>query len=134
MEEKILLISSELRNVAGVENFLEEIIVDFDVKEEYRAKITLAVVEAVNNSILYGNKLNPDKKVKLTAAKKDNVLSVSVEDEGEGFNYKNIPDPTTAENLMKAAGRGLYLMLTLTDELCFHENGRNVIMCFCINS
>ena len=98
--------------------------------EDIRGKITLSVIEAVNNSILYGNKQDLQKLVKLAAFKGCQKTIFTVEDEGEGFDFKNIPDPTTPENLEKATGRGLYLMTHLTDELLFAKNGAKVIMIF----
>ena len=51
-------------------------------------------------------------------------------DEGEGFDYTHIPDPTLPDNLTKDAGRGLYLMKTLTDELVFENDGSKVTLVF----
>lgn len=130
MKQIELIISSELGNILKVEGFLEQIMSEFDVEDRDRAKVALSVVEAVNNSILYGNKLNPAKKVELKAEKDGDKLTVTVRDEGEGFEYWKIPDPTTPANIMKIAGRGLYLMMTLTDDLLFHQNGKEVIMMF----
>ena len=57
---------------------------------------------------------------------------MAVEDGGEGFDFNNIPDPTTPENLIKVTGRGLFLMKKLTNELLFVQNGSKVIMTFSI--
>lgn len=71
--------------------------------------------------------------IRITAKQYINKISVTVEDEGEGFDYRHIPDPTISENLMKTTGRGLYLMSRLTDELLFDLNGRKVVMSFFLN-
>lgn len=60
-------------------------------------------------------------------------MIITVEDEGEGFDFSHIPNPTTPENLMKTTGRGLYLMMTLTDNLLFTRNGAKVEMTFVLN-
>ena len=133
MDKLELTISSEFGNILKVERFLEQIMSEFDVKEKERANVTLPVIEAVNNSILYGNKMDPHKVVKLLAVKEGDKLLITVTDEGRGFNYWEIPDPTTPENIIKIAGRGLYLMMTLTDDLCFHKDGSKVIMTFKLN-
>lgn len=130
MNKLELIISTELGNILKVERFLENLFTSFEIDVADRAKITLPVIEAVNNSILYGNKLDSEKKIKITAIKEHDGLSVTVQDEGEGFNYWEIPDPTTPVNVVKVSGRGLYLMLTLSDELKFHKNGSEVIMTF----
>ena len=51
-------------------------------------------------------------------------------DEGDGFDYTNIPDPTLPDNIDKIAGRGLYLMKTLSNELIFENNGASVTLVF----
>ena len=104
MNRLAVIITSELNNINKVEDFIERTIKEFKLSENLRGKITLAVIEAVNNSILYGNKQNPQKLVKLTAFKGHQRVIFTVEDGGEGFDFNNIPDPTTPENLIKVTG------------------------------
>lgn len=133
MNKLELYIASVRDNLHLVEGFIENMVETYELEENIRGKITLSIIEAVNNSILSGNKENPEKLVKLVAVKGKERIIVTVEDEGEGFDFKNIPDPTTPENLMKATGRGLYLMIHLTDELLFAKNGAKVVMTFFLN-
>lgn len=130
MNKLELIISSEIGNIVKVESFIENFTESFGVQSETFGKISLSVVEAVNNAILAGNKQCADKKVKLEAWKENDCLYVSVEDEGEGFDYTVIPDPTSPGNVVKDAGRGLYLMKVLSDELKFENNGSKVILAF----
>lgn len=128
-----LSIVSVRDSLCQVENFIEYLIQEFEIEKGVQANVTLSVTEAVNNSILFGNKENPDKLVKLTAVKGKGRVVVTVEDEGEGFDFTQIPDPTTPDNLMMVTGRGLYLMVHLTDELLFARNGAKVVMTFFLN-
>lgn len=130
MNHLSLTIASELNNIRMVENFIEKTIEQFKLSENLKGKITLSIVEAVNNSILYGNRQNPQKLVKLVAIKNRKKIIFTVEDEGEGFDFKNFPDPTTPESLERATGRGLYLMTHLTDKLLFAKKGAKAIMIF----
>ena len=130
MNKLNLSISSEVGNIVKVENFIESFGDTFGVKPEFFGTISLPVSEAVNNAILSGNKLSPDKKVCLEAWKEKDKFYVSVQDEGEGFDYTNIPDPTLPDNIEKVAGRGLYVMKTLSDELLFENNGAKVTLVF----
>lgn len=123
-------ISSEIGNIIKVENFIDSLTRNFDLHEDLYGKISLSVIEAVNNAILSGNNQVPEKLVKLTAVKEDDKFMISVEDEGEGFDYNNIPDPTLPDNIEKIAGRGLYLMKTLSDDLVFENNGSKVTLVF----
>lgn len=130
MNKLSLIIASELNNIREVEHFIEKTIKEFELPEDIRGKITLSIMEAVNNSILYGNKQDSQKLIKLAVVRSQKKVIFTVEDEGKGFDFKNIPDPTTPVNLEKATGRGLYLMTQLTDELLFAKNGAKVIMIF----
>jgi len=62
------------------------------------------------------------------AATVDGEVSITVRDEGHGFNSETIPDPTSPENRMFTHGRGIYLMKTLMDEVSFEEGGAVVMM------
>lgn len=123
-------ISSEIGNIIKVENFIDSLSQHFDLHEDLYGKISLSLIEAVNNAILSGNKQVPEKQVKITAAKEDDKFMVTVEDEGEGFDYESIPDPTLPDNIDKVAGRGLYLMKTLSDDMIFENNGSKVTLVF----
>ncbi|CCZ08307.1 MULTISPECIES: ATP-binding protein [Culturomica] len=133
MSKSELTIFSDLNNLPEVEDFIENLIDKFGIEENLRVRIMLPVIEAVNNAILFGNKKDSKKTVKLTAAMNNREMIITVEDEGEGFDFSHIPNPTTPENLMKTTGRGLYLMMTLTDNLLFTRNGAKVEMTFVLN-
>jgi anti-sigma regulatory factor (Ser/Thr protein kinase) len=58
----------------------------------------------------------------------DGEVSITVRDEGRGFDSNAVPDPTSRENLLFTHGRGIYLMKTLMDEVSFEEGGSVVRM------
>jgi serine/threonine-protein kinase RsbW len=60
----------------------------------------------------------------------DDELKISVKDQGKGFDYKNIPDPTAPENIENINGRGVFLMEKLSDSIDFFENGSKVELTF----
>jgi serine/threonine-protein kinase RsbW len=60
----------------------------------------------------------------------DAEYSVIVKDQGAGFDYENVPDPTLPENIEKPYGRGIFIMKNLSDEVDFEENGRLVKLKF----
>ena len=80
-------------------------------------------MEAANNAILHGNKLEEQRKVELRFIIEDDKLKLEVEDEGEGFDYEEIPDPTAPENIENVNGRGIFLMEKLSDNIEFAKNG-----------
>lgn len=130
MDKLEISISSEINNIVKVENFIESFTEFFRLPSSLYGKISLSVIEAVNNAILSGNKRQKDKMITLIAEKTDTQFKVTISDEGEGFDYHIIPDPTLPDNIDKVAGRGLYLMKTLSDELIFENGGATVILVF----
>jgi serine/threonine-protein kinase RsbW len=126
-------IISEIGNIVKVEGFIDYFTEVFCVDANTFGKISLSIIEAVNNAILYGNKLDASKHVCFSVEKIDNRLFVTIKDEGKGFDFHFIPDPTLPDNIEKDAGRGLFLMKTLSDELLFEDNGSKVILAFNLN-
>ena len=87
-------------------------------------EIELALSEALANAIVHGNHEDPDKYVYVSCrCSRDGEVSLTVQDEGEGFDVDSIPDPTTVEKRLVGAGRGIYLMRALMDEVCFEQKG-----------
>jgi serine/threonine-protein kinase RsbW len=92
--------------------------------------IEIALGEALENAIVHGNREDPDKRVYLTCrCTSDGEVSITVQDEGQGFNIGALPDPTAQENRLRTSGRGIYLMKALMDEVRFEKGGAVVHMC-----
>lgn len=125
-----LKIASNPQSLRLVERLIEDVCQVYGVNEDSYGNMLIAVTEAVNNAIHHGNKNNPDKFVKIGFESENNLLVFSVEDEGEGFDHSNLPDPTDPENLDKISGRGVFLMTQLTDMIRFEDNGRKVYLGF----
>jgi serine/threonine-protein kinase RsbW len=90
----------------------------------------IAVTESVNNAIMHGNKNDRTKNVTLSLSLNNNVINFRIKDEGIGFDFQNLPDPTSPENLDKPSGRGIFLMKHLSDEVNFSNNGSLVELSF----
>lgn len=95
-------------------------------------RIFLGISEAVNNAIMHGNKMNPEKNVFIKMNLQGNTMNVEVEDEGNGFNDLHLFDPTNGENIKREHGRGIYILSKIADELAFKDNGRKVFIQFTI--
>lgn len=128
-----LNISSSADNMRLVERLVEDVCEVFNVNEDNYGNILIAVTEAVNNAIYHGNKGNPDKKIHIAFESGDNNIKFLVEDEGNGFDYKNLPDPTDPTNIDKPNGRGVFLMKNLADKVEFNNNGQQVSLTFNLN-
>jgi serine/threonine-protein kinase RsbW len=68
--------------------------------------------------------------VNIVLTKDKYQIILRVQDQGDGFDYKNIPDPTAPENLEKINGRGVFLMQKLSDQIEFFDNGSVVQLTF----
>ncbi len=127
-------IPSIIDNVRMIESFIDNAKERFHLDEDMYGNIMIAVTEAVNNAIKHGNAGNSVKNVYLSLNLNDKLLKFTIEDEGDGFNYTNLPDPTAPENLEKPGGRGIFLMKHLSDEVVFKEGGKVVELSFYMNS
>lgn len=123
---KVIKITSKIENLRKVEKIIDEISSDFKIEEDLYGNILIAALEATNNAIMHGNRLNEEKDVTISFCLEDKVLNVKVDDEGKGFDYENIPDPTAPENLENVNGRGIFLMEKLSDNIMFSRNGATV--------
>ena len=124
--KKVIKIPSKIENLRKVEKVIDEISGEFRIGEDIYGNILIAALEATNNAIMHGNKLDESKDVTVAFNLEGNILSVKVDDEGSGFDFTNIPDPTAPENLENVNGRGIFLMEKLSDKLSFSRNGATV--------
>lgn len=125
-----LEIGSDLKYMLEVEGLIDEVCSSYELNEDHYGNILIAVTEAVNNAIVHGNLNDEDKKVTIEANKQDKEVVFIISDEGKGFDYTNLPDPTAPENIEKPDGRGIFLMKNLSDEVSFDLNGSKVSITF----
>jgi serine/threonine-protein kinase RsbW len=125
-----LVFKSDIKNINLVERLIDDLLKKYDLKDEVYGKLLLSVVEAVNNAIVHGNKMDIEKDVILEYEIDDSKIDFVITDMGEGFDYNNIPDPTKPENIEKTHGRGIFLMNHLADEIEFQKNGSVVKLSF----
>ena len=128
-----LKIESSADNLRLVERLIEDVCEIYNVSEDNFGNILIAVTEAVNNAISHGNKNNPSKSVKIGFENAEKKITFSVIDEGNGFDYNGLPDPTDPKNIDKVNGRGVFLMKHLADKVEFNDNGKEVHLTFVLN-
>lgn len=126
----ILVIKSDIQNIGKVENFIEILQKKYRIPDKVYANIHLAILEAAKNAISHGNRCDPAKEVVLTFTKRGRMFTATIEDQGVGFDYKNIPDPTDLNDLSGDSGRGVYIMSQLADIITFDNNGAKVTISF----
>lgn len=127
----VLRMSNQSRHEAEtVERFLDSTLESVDHAEEIAVglakragfgeddltKIGMAVRESMVNAVVHGNRYNANKKVRFSVSKNSESLTVRIADEGEGFDFENLPDPCAGENLLRSSGRGIFLIRSFMDE------------------
>ncbi|HKK73557.1 MAG TPA: ATP-binding protein [Saprospiraceae bacterium] len=127
---RILRLPSNPRSVAKIEEFVKGVCQRHRLKAERHGDMLISLTEAVTNAIIHGNKRDESKEVRIQLSKQPNCIAVKVSDQGLGFDYNNLPDPTSPENKTKCGGRGVYLMRRLCDQVEYQDNGRTVEMRF----
>lgn len=130
--ERALVISSRLKNIDRVKDFLQEVYHEYSLNMNSFNRVFLGISEAVNNAIIHGNHLNPEKNVFIKMNLSGHLFKIEVEDEGQGFSENVLIDPTVSENIRQEHGRGVYIIRQLANELVFEDQGRKVIIQFTI--
>jgi len=90
--------------------------------------VHLAIEEAFLNAIKHGNKLDPNKEVKVDCSVNDDKVIIAISDDGSGFNPDSVPDPRYGENLYKIEGRGLFLIRSYMHKVDFNKSGNRIRM------
>jgi serine/threonine-protein kinase RsbW len=112
---------STLESVDTAENLALDIAEKSGFHEEDLHKIGMAVREAMVNAVVHGNRYNLRKKVHYSVNSVDERLSITIVDEGEGFEATELPDPLSEENLLRQSGRGLLLIKAFVDEFAMRK-------------
>ena len=125
-----ITIGSKFEEMTEVESLIDKVCAELKWGDENYGNVLIAVTEAVNNAIIHGNAKAEDKKIKVDVTRENNSVIFSVSDEGRGFDFQSIPDPTAPENLEKPDGRGIFLMKSLSDGVVFENGGSKVRIAF----
>lgn len=121
-------------NIRMIESFIDNAREKFHLDDDIYGNIMIAVTEAVNNAIKHGSHSDSSRNVNLSLLVDGSTLKFRVEDQGSGFDFHHLPDPTSPENLEKPGGRGIFLMKHLADDVEFLDGGRVVELSFYMNA
>ena len=112
-----IMIPSDLEYLAIVDEFVEGILRGFGANESIIADIAISVSELINNSVDHGSKSDCTSPVTITVERDNGKVTISIADEGTGFNPDDIANPLDDENLLKDSGRGIFIVQQLMDEV-----------------
>jgi serine/threonine-protein kinase RsbW len=125
-----LQLPSKLESITELENLIEAIADKYQVGEDVFGNMMTCLNEVVNNAIIHGNKLDPNKMVIVNVEADHHRIVWTVTDEGPGFDYVHLADPTSEENLEKLSGRGVFIIKMLADQCVFNAAGNEVELLF----
>ena len=129
LREKIEFeIPSVISVMHGILDYLMKRVEKIGVVDAENSNLFVALDEAFVNAVKHGNKFDAAKLVRISAEVSAVEARFTIEDEGEGFDVKGIPDPTDPENLFKASGRGVLIIHNVMDEVRYNERGNRLEM------
>jgi serine/threonine-protein kinase RsbW len=129
-QHHMLTLPSDPSNINQVERLVDQISSAYHLNADKRDCLLISLTEAVTNAIIHGNKQDRSKTVSIRYAQVTDGLAIHVSDQGGGFNYQNLPDPTCPERICECGGRGVFLMNQLCDRMQFTNGGSTVEMRF----
>ncbi len=122
-------VPSRTDSVNGVIHYLTEHLKDIELCESSQlSNLVIALYEAIVNGMRHGNGNDPAKKVRVRSEINFNEARFTIADEGEGFAFDDIANPTDPKNLYKSSGRGIYLMKHFMDEVFYNDQGNEVTL------
>lgn len=126
----MLKLRSNPNSISEVESIVEQLLDRYKIDRDLYPNILISLTEAVSNAINHGNCRDSSKYVHIESNKEGNELKLRVRDEGSGFDYSHVPDPTIPANIHRLGGRGVFLIRELCHHVKYVDEGRTVEMCF----
>ncbi len=125
---KILVIPSDLNAAWNAQQTVMEEVKARGYSDNAVFAIRLALDEALNNAISHGNQKDKTKKVTIEYQITEATVTITVTDEGPGFDPVDVPDPTLDEFLERPHGRGIMLMRAYMSDVRFGRSGKSVTL------
>jgi anti-sigma regulatory factor (Ser/Thr protein kinase) len=124
-----MVIPADPREVPPVTEGIAQMLREKQWTDDEVIAVELAVTEALTNAIRHGCGGDPRQHVQcVVTCDEPGEVNVVIRDAGPGFNSADVADPLAPENLLKAGGRGVFLINQLMDEVGFRDGGREVAM------
>lgn len=125
----VLELPSDLRMIEGAVAYLVRRCRAFDFEgSRLDLNFRVGVCEALANAVIYGNRKDPEKRVRVEVELSVERVEVRVIDQGGGFDPSQVPDPTLPEHLEEPGGRGIFLLHRLMDQVEYNDRGNEVCL------
>jgi serine/threonine-protein kinase RsbW len=116
-----LRLNSTMESVTEIEAAAEKLATEAGLDEDERFHVTMAAREAAVNAVLHGNEYDPAKQIAASFENTGAALVITIADQGKGLDPETLPDPLAPENLLRGAGRGIFLIRAFMDEVHFRQ-------------
>lgn len=126
-----LTVVSRFESIELVQAVVDDLLKQAGLDGETRHWVGLAVREAVANAIKHGSLEGEEERIRVEATVASGEIVVRVRDEGPGFDPDELEDPLAPENLLRPAGRGIFYMRKLMDDVDFRfdeSGGTEVVL------
>ena len=153
-ESRTLELYNDFEYINQIVSFMTRNLPSFGILEEQELfAINMALVEALSNAIFHGNlevsselkqqrfelfreeaelrrQREPycHRRVYIHYEISRNSVKYVIRDEGKGFDYSRLPDPTLPENLFKESGRGILMIMSFMDEVFWNARGNEITL------
>lgn len=114
-------LESTLKSVDTAEAIVMKQAKRLGFEEDDQHQIGMAVRECMVNAVVHGNRYSSHKRVHLEVRSGGGQITVTIADEGAGFDLNSLPDPLAPENLLRQSGRGILLIRAFMDEFDLHR-------------
>ena len=128
VEEFEVVIPSDTSAGQTVQDRIIQFLEDLQYDERDVFGVRLAIEEALVNAIKHGNQMDPSKSVRIACRIARSRVRIEIEDQGEGFQPSDVPDPTADENLERPCGRGIMLMRAFMTSIEYNASGNRVVL------
>jgi serine/threonine-protein kinase RsbW len=126
--KKEFLVPSDLTEVPAASARVLDFLAPLGLAEAVLFDLRLCFEEALINAMKYGNRLDPAIDVRVGVEASPAEVTLSVEDQGEGFIPEKLDDCTQESNLTRNRGRGVFLIRKLMDKIEYNSKGNKIVM------
>lgn len=130
IDQSSIEIRSTQSGITEFHSFMDKLQHEWSIPDPLFARLLIAVSEAVLNAVYHGNKLSADKYVTVTFERTEELISATVEDEGDGFAHRRYGTPLEDFELLKPSGRGIFIMRHQSDFVYYSNRGSKVKLLF----
>jgi len=93
------------------------------------ARLQMVMEEALYNAWKHGCQSSPEGAITVRRSY-GNDAKIEVVDQGPGFDWSAVQDPTSSEHRLRPSGRGLYMIRRFSDEAVWSDRGRHLDIFF----